>query len=60
MMDDGESPLQEFLGAEEKRGHVCSLTDPQGPSYQYPHCALPVPTASRPGNATPAQIPSYN
>ena len=29
-MDDGESRLQEFLGAEEKRGHLRNLTDASG------------------------------
>jgi len=57
MMDDGEIRLQEFLRAEEKRGHLCNLTDASGPPNQSPSdwcqlCALAAPTASGAGNAT--------
>ena len=30
-MDDGESRLQEFIGAEEKRADLCNLTDASEP-----------------------------
>ena len=36
MMDDGESRLQEFLRAEEKRGPLCNLMDASGPPNQSP------------------------
>lgn len=56
MMDDGESGLLEFLRAEEKRGHLCNLTDPSGPPNQSPpYLRQQHPTyamASVAGNAT--------
>jgi len=36
MMDNGVGRLREFLGAEEKRGSLCNLVDPSGPSDQRP------------------------
>ena len=35
-MDDGESRLQEFIRAEQKRGDLCNLTDASGPPNQSP------------------------
>jgi len=55
MMDDGESRLQEFIGAEEKRGDLCDLTNAPGRPNQSPqigaYCTLAAPTTSGAGNA---------
>lgn len=65
MVEDGVSRLPEFLEAEEKRGHLCNLTDASGPPPPQT-CANPTPRAYhitvRAGNFTPylSSIVPYN
>jgi len=56
MMGDGENRLQEFVGAEEKRGRFCKVKD--SPSFDN---TLPCATAMELviGNATPLEALPY-